>query len=156
MLPYERQSRSVNFFQPLLQEVGPFGKKERGTKEESRRVQGSTERGKTKMYYQHTHISYHMCARAQTQAHTHASTHTASRIFRTPSFAWHAVVFFSMEVTFLFHIFPSLYLIHGCSYYQPFWKPPSQRLERGSRPGKRDEGEGLHFRRNVVLELESE
>lgn len=46
MLLYERQSRSVIFFQPLLQEVGPFGKKkkERGAKEESHRVQGSTGR----------------------------------------------------------------------------------------------------------------
>lgn len=50
----------------------------------------------------------------------------------------------------------SLYLIHGCSYCQPLWKPPSQRLEKWSRLEERDEGEGLHFRRNVVLELESE
>ncbi len=75
MLLYERQSRSVIFFQPLLQEVGPFGKKGRGTKEESRRVQGSTERGKTKMYFQHTRISATCvhelkCKRAHMHPHT--------------------------------------------------------------------------------------
>lgn len=68
MLLYERQSRSVIlfFFQRLLQEVGLFGKKERGAKEESRRVQGSTVRGKAEMY---CHISSHIHAQAQTWNH---------------------------------------------------------------------------------------
>lgn len=57
------------FFQPLLQEVGPFGKKERGVKEGSRRVQGCDERGKTKLYYWHSDISYHMCACVKFQLH---------------------------------------------------------------------------------------
>lgn len=82
----------------------------------------------------------HVCTRLN------ADALTASRIFMASYFA---LVLSFMEVTFLFNISPSL------SRPLPLTKL-SGRLERGSRPRKRDEGEGLHFRRNVVLELESE
>lgn len=49
MLQHERQLRSVIFFQPMLQEVGPFGKRKEERKEESHRVQGSTEREEQKL-----------------------------------------------------------------------------------------------------------
>lgn len=72
MLPYERQSRSVIFFFFSLcyRKWAPFGKKERGTKEKSRRVQGSTERGKTEMYNQaHSHLIPHVCTGSNARAH---------------------------------------------------------------------------------------
>lgn len=75
MLLYECQSRSVTFSASVTGS-GPLWKKERGTKEESHRVQESTDRGKTKKYHQHAYISYYMCAWARPQACTHASTHT--------------------------------------------------------------------------------
>lgn len=164
MLPFERQSRSVIFFffffQPLLQEVGPSGKKERGTREESRRVQGSTRRGETKMYY---HLIPHVRGHKRSTA-----THTPCRdTLKTTSrdFLGHPPFvlagFTLLCRPFFLKDFPSLLLhLHGCndsSFLEAPPPPPPESLERGSRLGKRgEEGDGLHFRRNVVLELESE
>lgn len=73
MLQYERQLRSVIFFfQPLLQEVGPFGKRKEERKEESHRVQGSTEREEQKLPPSHlVYLIAHAC-KSRTQSHTHA------------------------------------------------------------------------------------
>lgn len=78
MLQYERQLRSVIFFffQPLLQEVGPFGKRKEERKEESHRVQGSTEREEQKLPQSHlVYLITHVCKvpNTATLMHSHAT-----------------------------------------------------------------------------------
>lgn len=134
-----------HFFQPLLQEVGPFGKRK---EERSKRVigfRGALREGRPKSTTR-TLTSHTTCVHGFKRRRALMHPHT-DNIFMLLSSAG--------MFQFSFFLWKCLYLNPCCSYYQPFWKPPSQRLERGSWPRKRDEGEGLLFRRNV-LELESE
>lgn len=72
MLQYERQLRSVIFFffQPLLQEVGPFGKRKEERKEESHRVQGSTEREEQNYLHHLLYLITHVCKVTNTEPHS--------------------------------------------------------------------------------------
>lgn len=77
MLLYERQLRSV-IFSASVTGSGPLWKKERGTKKESHRVQGSTARGETKKCHQHTHIS-HTCPHVG-HRHSQMRPHTLKNV----------------------------------------------------------------------------
>lgn len=107
MLLYERQSRSVIFFQPLLQEVGPFVKKKK-KEEQRKRVVGFREalgeRLMTKMYFQNSRLSFHSCTWSNAWAHI--------RIYTLLKNALLALGILTLVVTFFFElsIHPWLYL----------------------------------------------
>lgn len=76
-------NRVLSFFSASVTGSGPLQKKERGTKEESHRVQGSTERGKTRKYHPDALILYHMCPAPNTGVLMH--THTGRALMRLSS-----------------------------------------------------------------------
>lgn len=80
MLQHERQLRSVIFFfRPMLQEVGPFGKRKEERKEESHRVQGSTEREEQKLPPSHLgHLITHV---GKSLEHSPLLTHVCVPLF---------------------------------------------------------------------------
>lgn len=75
MLPYERQSRSVIFFFFSASVTGSGPLLEKRKEERRKRVvgfRGALREGRPKCTTKRTHISHHMCARAQMQGRTHA------------------------------------------------------------------------------------